>query len=170
MCSRRIREENYEEDEFLTWLCFEMFLRQQYDKVTLMYLANYYCGATRDMKALWNVLKGYGIPAHKVGERIITQMVFSENLFDEERIFEDYYISGNVYFRLEAGLSCLCVKRICGLGKRAGTCVFEIIANECDQKEDLPDICKIALLKFYSGRGLQDGCRAGPSYGSSGDV
>ena len=29
-------------------------------------------------------------------------------------------------------------------------CVFEIIANECDQKEDLPDVCKIALLKYYS--------------------
>src|SRR5699024_3188334 len=146
------REENYEEDEFLTWLCFEMFLRQQYDKVTLMYLANYYCGATRDMKALWNVLKGYGIPAHKVGERIITQMVFSENLFDEERIFEDYYISGNVYFRLKQAYLAYVSREYVVWGRELETCVFEIIANECDQKEDLPDICKIALLKFYSGR------------------
>lgn len=33
---------------------------------------------------------------------------------------------------------------------KPGKCVFEIIANECDQKEDLPDVCKIALLKYYS--------------------
>ena len=46
-----------------------------------MYLANYYCGATRDMKRLWKVLREYAIPSYKVGERIITQMVFSENLF-----------------------------------------------------------------------------------------
>src|SRR5699024_5735471 len=131
MCSRRIREENYEEDEFLTWLCFEMFLRQQYDKVTLMYLANYYCGATRDMKALWNVLKGYRIPDHKVGERIITQMVFSENLFDEERIFEDYYISGNVYFRLKQAYLAYVSREYVVWGRELETCVFEIIANEC---------------------------------------
>ena len=30
--------------------------------------------------------------------------------------------------------------------------VFEIIANECDKKEELTDICKIALLKYYSER------------------
>lgn len=28
--------------------------------------------------------------------------------------------------------------------------VFDIVASECDEKEDLPDICKIALLKYYS--------------------
>ncbi len=48
LCSRRIREDNYAEDEFLTYLCFELFRRQQYDKVTLMYLANYFCGATAE--------------------------------------------------------------------------------------------------------------------------
>ena len=152
MCSRRIREDNYEEDEFLTYLCFELFRRQQYDKVTLMYLANYYCGATRDMKALWKVLKDYGIPAHKVGERIITQMVFSENLFEEEEIFEDYYISGNVYFRLKQAYLAYVSREYMVSGRVLKPCVFEIIANECDQKEDLPDICKIALLKYYSGQ------------------
>ena len=93
------------------------------------------------MKALWNVLKGYGIPAHKVGERIITQMVFSENLFDEERIFEDYYISGNVYFRLKQAYLAYVSREYVVWGRELETCVFEIIANECDQKEDLPDIC-----------------------------
>ncbi|MFR9063651.1 MAG: hypothetical protein ACLVJO_07825 [[Clostridium] scindens] len=35
LCSKRIREDNYEEDEFLNYLCFELFKMQQYDKVTL---------------------------------------------------------------------------------------------------------------------------------------
>ena len=47
LCSKRIREENYEEDEFLLYLCFELFKRQQYDKVTLTYLVNFFCGATK---------------------------------------------------------------------------------------------------------------------------
>lgn len=152
LCSKRIREDNYEEDEFLNYLCFEMFKRQQYDKVTLMYLANYYCGATGDMKKLWKVLKEYGIPSYKVSERIITQMLFSENLFQEEKIFEDYYLSDNVYFRLKQAYLAYVSREYVVYGRELDSNVFDMIAHECDQKEDLADICKIALLKHYSGR------------------
>lgn len=58
LCSKRIREDNYEEDDFLLYLCFELFKKQQYDKVILTYLANFYCGATRDMKKLWKTAEG----------------------------------------------------------------------------------------------------------------
>lgn len=152
MCSKRIREDNYEEDEVLNYLCFELFKRQQYDKVTLMYLANYYCGATSDMKRLWKVLQEYGIPSYKVGERIVTQMVFSETLFDEETVFEDYYLSDNAYFRLKQAYLAYVSREYIVLGRELKNSVFEMIANECDKKEELPDICKVALLKYYSER------------------
>ena len=106
VCSRRIREENYTEDDFLSYLAFEMFRRGQYDKVTLTYLAEYYCGAIGDMKRLWKVLKQAYL-AYVSREYIV-------------------------------------------YGRNLEKCVFEIIANECEEKEDLPDVCKIALLKYYS--------------------
>ena len=152
LCSRKVREDNYAEDDFLTWLCFEMFRRQQYDKVTLLYLAEFYCGATGDMKKLWRVLKKYGIPSYKISERIITQMLFSEDMFEEEEIFEDYYVSGNVYFRLKQAYLAYTARAFVVQGRELKKTVFEIIANECEQKEDLPDICRIALLKYYSGK------------------
>ena len=155
MCSQRIREENYAEEEFLTHICFSLFDKQQYDKVTLIYLANYYCGATRDMMRLWKVLKEYGIPAHKVGERIITQMIFSENMFGEEKVFEDYYLSGNAYFRLKQAYLAYVSRDYVIKGRDLELCIFDIIANECEQKEELPDICKIALLKYYSDQSYQ---------------
>ena len=152
LCSRRIREDNYEEDEFLSYLCFKLFQKEQYDKVTLMYLASYYCGATRDMKKLWKVLQEYEIPSYKIGERIITQMLFSENLFQEESVFEDYYLSDSVYFRLkQAYLGYVSREYVVG-DRMLKPVVFEIIARECAQKEDLPDICKAALLKYYAGK------------------
>ncbi|MFR3389422.1 MAG: DUF5717 family protein [[Clostridium] scindens] len=41
------------------------------------------------------------------------------------------------------------------LGRELGTCVFEMIANECDQKGSTsPDICKVALLKLLFQPGL----------------
>lgn len=150
LCSREVRESNYAEDRFLLHLCFEMFLRGQYDKVTLTYLANYYCGATADMKKLWKVLKEYSIPSYKIAERIITQMLFTENMFMEEKIFEDYYLGDNVYFRLKQAYLAYVSKQYIVEGRILDSIVFEIIANECDKKEELADICKIALLKYYS--------------------
>ena len=141
---------HYTEDDFLSYLAFEMFRRGQYDKVTLTYLAEYYCGAIGDMKRLWKVLKQYGVPSYKVSERIITQMVFAETLYKEEHIFEDYYLSDNVYFRLKQAYLAYVSREYIVYGRNLEKCVFEIIANECDQKEDLPDVCKIALLKYYS--------------------
>lgn len=152
LCSRRIREENYVEDHFLTYLCFELFKRQQYDKVTLMYLATYYCGGTQNMKALWKVLTDYGVPSYKISERIITQMLFSERMFQEEQIFRDYYVSDNVYFRLKQAYLAYVSRSYVVDGREVEHCVFEIIANECDKKEDLPDICRVALLKYFSDR------------------
>ena len=152
LCSRRIREDNYAEDEFLTYLCFELFRRQQYDKVTLMYLANYFCGATADMEALWKVSRDYGIPSHKLSERIITQMLFSEDMFEEEKIFEDYYLSDNVYFRLKQAYLAYTARQYVFFGRELNRCVFDIIANECEKKEELPDICKVALLSYFSDR------------------
>ena len=148
--SHLVRDTNYKEEEYLTHLCFELFQLGQYDKATLMYLANWYCGATADMKKLWHALKDYEIPAYKIGERIITQMVFSENLFDEEKIFEDYYLSDNTYFRLKQAYLAYVSREYIVFGREIEKCIFDIIANECDEKEDLPDICKIALLKYYS--------------------
>lgn len=149
-CSRQVRDANYKEDERLTFLGFELFKRGQYDKATLMYLANWYCGATKDMKKLWGVIKEYEIPAYKIGERIITQMVFSEHLFDEEKIFEDYYLSDNAYFRLKQAYLAYVSKEYLVRGREVKRCVFDIIANECEQGEELTDICKVALLKYFS--------------------
>ncbi|WP_244324643.1 DUF5717 family protein [Sporofaciens musculi] len=150
LVTRRIKEENYEEDSFLSYLCLELFKRQHFDRVTLMYLANFYCGPTREMKYLWKTLKENGIPAYKIGERIITQMLFSENLFQEEKIFEDYYLSDNVYFRLKQAYLAYVSREYVVYGRELEASVFDIIANECDEKEDLSDICKIALLKYFS--------------------
>ncbi len=151
LCSTRVRDENYAEDSFLISLCFELFERQQYDKATLTYLASYYCGATRDMKAVWHTVREYGILAHKLGERIITQMVFSENVFAEEEIFEDYYLSGNAYFRLKQAYLAFVSREYLVRGRILKDSIFRIIARECDEKEDLADVCKLALLKFYAG-------------------
>ena len=151
MTSMRIREDGYEEDEFLSMVCFYLFEKGLYDKVTMTYLAEYYCGATRNMKSIWHVARDYDVITYKLSERIITQMLFSEMMFGEEEIFADYY-EGRTYFRLKQAYLAYVSREYVVNCRQVMGCIFAIIANEYRKEEDLADICKIALLKYYSSR------------------
>lgn len=154
LCSKRIREENYKEDDFLSYLCYELFERGQYDKVILTYLENYYCGATRRMKKIWFVAKEYEVNTKKLAERIITQMLFGEMLYQEEKIFLDYY-EGNPYFRVKQAYLAYISREYVVCNRKVDDCVFEIIENEHRNHEEFADICKAALLKYYAGRNIE---------------
>lgn len=156
ICSMRVRDNGYEENELLTEFCFELLKKEQFDKATLTYLVEYYCGPTADMKRLWHVAQEYEIPTYKLSERIITQMLFSEMMFGEEEIFADYY-EGKTYFRLKQAYLAYVSREYVVNGRQVKGCVFVIIANEYRKGEDLPDVCKIALLKYYSAREIHQG-------------
>ena len=81
----------------------------------------------------------------------LLQMLFSETMFGEEEIFADYY-EGRTYFRLKRAYLAYVSREYVVNGRQVKGCIFVIIANEYRKEEDLPDICKIALLKYYSSR------------------
>ena len=151
LCSKTIRENNYENDDFLTYVCFELFKKKQYDKVILTYLAKYYCGATTDMKQLWREAKEYEVHTHKLGERILTQMLFAEEVFAEAAIFEDYYAEG-AYFRLQQAYLAYMSREYVTENRKISKSVIDIICREFEKGEEVIDICKIAVLKYYSTR------------------
>ena len=151
LCSRTIRENNYENDDFLTYVCFRLFKDGQYDKVILTYLANFYCGATSDMKLLWREARDYEVHTHKLSERILTQMLFSEELFQEAPIFEQYYAEG-AYFRLQQAYLTYVSREYVVEERKIGRSVIDIICKEYEKGEETGDICKIAVLKYYADR------------------
>lgn len=148
LCSKRIREQEQIEDDFLLYLCFELLKEGFYDKVVLTYLAQYYCGATCDMKLVWQKAREYGVNAKAIAERIITQMLFSEVMFQEEQIFEDYY-SGRPYFRLKQAYFAYVSRMYVVKNRILSENVVRLMLQELTQKEYLADICKVAILKYY---------------------
>lgn len=151
LCSKTIRENNYENDDFLTYVCFELFKKGQYDKVILTYLASYYCGATSDMKMLWREARDYEVHTHNLAERILTQMLFSEELFQEAQVFEQYYAEG-AYFRLQQAYLVYMSREYVVEERKISRSVIDIICREYEKGEDTIDICKVAVLKYYSTR------------------
>ena len=149
LSSKTIRENNYACDGFLTYVCFRLFKRGQYDKVILTYLANYYCGATIEMKELWREAKEYEVHTHKLGERILTQMLFSESLFGEAAIFEEYYAEG-AYIGLQQAYLAYMSRAYVVENRKISKSVIDIICKEFEKGEETIDICKIAVLKYYA--------------------
>lgn len=155
LCTKRIREHENVEDDFLLYICFELFKRGCYDKALLKYLAHFYCGATKDMKKLWNVSREYGVEAKGLAERIITQMLFSEVMFQEDDVFEDYY-TGKPYFRLKQAYLAYASYKYVLENRDIKESIFAIMIREFAEKSYLADICKAAVLKYFSDKAVDD--------------
>lgn len=149
LCTKRIREQEDIEDDFLLYVSFELSKRGMYDKALLGYLARYYCGPTKEMKILWEKTKEYGVATKDLAERILTQMLFAEMLFHEEEIFEDYY-TGKPYFRLKQAYLAYVSYQYISKNREFGRDILSIIMKEIQEKEYLADICKAAVLKWFS--------------------
>lgn len=149
MCSKKIREENYQEDDFLTHVCFKLFKKEQYDKILLTYLSMYYCGATFDMKEIWYAARDYEVQTYQLSERIITQMVFSEYVFEEAEIFDDYS-RGGAYFRLKQAYIAYISHEYIVSEREIHPVIMQIMGECFYNHEDVADVVQIALLKYYS--------------------
>ncbi len=150
-CSRYLREEEEPEDDFVTYLCFELLKRGMYDKVLIAYLCRNYCGATADMKQVWNLAREYGLRAHELAERILTQMLYTEDMFGEDRIFQEY-CKGKAYFRLKQAYFAFVSREYVVSDRQSDRCFFELMLQDAADKEYLADICKVAALKYYAGQ------------------
>lgn len=151
LCTKRIREQENVEDDFLLYVSHELFKRGCYDKALLKYLAHFYCGATRDMKKLWIAAREYGVSTKDLAERIITQMLFSEVMFQEEDVFEDYY-TGKPYFRLKQAYLAYTAYKYVLENREIKQAIFAIMMKEFAEKSYLADICKAAVLKYFSNK------------------
>ena len=103
------------------------------------------------MKLLWREAREYEVHTQKLAERIITQMLFSEELFGEVPIFEEYYEEG-AYFRLQQAYLAYMSREYVVEERRMSRSIIDIICKEYEKGEETIDICKIAVLKYYSTR------------------
>ena len=75
-------------------------------------------------------------------------MLFSEELFQEAQVFEQYYAEG-AYFRLQQAYSCVGMSREYVVEERKiSRSVIDIICREYEKGEDTIDICKVAVIKI----------------------
>lgn len=149
LCVKKLKDMERDEETYLTYILFQLFQREEYDKNSIEYLVKYFNGSTREMKSLFYAAKDYGVNTSELAERIITQMLFSESMVGSSEIFADYY-SGNPYFRLIEGYMAYICHEYVVKNKVMSPSIVQLMMYELSEKFTLPDIIKIGMLKYYS--------------------
>ena len=149
LCSRYVKEEYYHENPLLLSACYTCFVRGQYDESMLLFLADFFCGKTEEMKAVWKVALERGIKVQKLEERILTQMLFTEELIGEEDIFYHFYVNGGNERLRRAYLSFRSYGYFVN-NQILEPRFFEYIETEYAREESLNTSCKLASIRFYA--------------------
>lgn len=66
-------------NEVLLDIAYYIFCEGRYSDSILRYLADYYIGPAENMMKLWQTVKGFGLDDGAVCEKILAQLVFTEN-------------------------------------------------------------------------------------------
>ena len=150
VCSNRITEVNFEEEEFLTGLATDTFFAGKYNDIILIYLCKFYKGSLKQMVKLWKAIGQFDIDTYDLEERIITQMLFTDVIVESiGEIYESYCQGGGRELICTAYLTWFSHQY---LVKNVLVPVHVIEENERRllSHQEMNEVQKFALLKYYA--------------------
>ncbi|MFT4145736.1 MAG: DUF5717 family protein [Mobilitalea sp.] len=129
-------------------LCYTVFTYQKYDETILSYLMKYYQGDYKQLLALWAAAKDFDLNTHQLEDRLLQQILFTENGLEESfPVFNSYYAEIGNHLLVRAYLTyvsyCYLVQK-----REIQFELLPIIKHELYYEEN--KICLLAWLKANS--------------------
>lgn len=150
LCSYEIEVIEMEEDDFLVNLTSYVFLKGNFNKSVLSYLARYYGGATKNMKRLWDFCRALELDTFELEERLLVQMLYTAEFIDNvEDIYENYCMHDGMELVREAYLSFFSYIYLVRTSLVPNQ-IFPEIMQRIREDKDVPDVCRIALLQYLT--------------------
>lgn len=135
---------------FLTQMCWHVFKDRKYDAPMLEYLQRTFNGTTDQMLDLWRACKGFESNAYELEERIVAQMIFTRSNIERlAPVFESYYEQGAKERVIEGYIAYMSYEFFIK-GRSVDEKIFKILESRIEYEDDVTDLCKLALLKYYS--------------------
>ncbi|WP_143452676.1 DUF5717 family protein [Konateibacter massiliensis] len=150
LTSRLIFERDYEKDELLLSMADSVFKEKKYDEIILRYLILYFNGTLGEMRNIWAAANKFDVDAYELSERIILQILFTNEYLEEiDDIFDYYYSKGPKTQIAQAFLTYYAYLFFVS-DRRVGKKTFEYIKREQYIEGMLNDTCRLAMLKYYA--------------------
>ncbi len=139
-----------EPDANLVPVCWNVFDAKKYDEQILQFLSDYFNGSNEQMYQLWKSCENFNVDNMRLEERFIAQALFTgEHNGRLTEVFTSYYHKGGNRLIIDAYIAynsyLYFVKH-----KRANDIVFTAICERLETERNIQDICKLALLKYWS--------------------
>ena len=150
LLSPLMQRENMIEDPVLTAAASYAFERGKYDGTVLQYLVMYYRGMTDNMRDIWKAARSFGVDCYRLSEKILVQMLYSGVFVDEKMEIFQYYMSQGAKPEVEEAFLAQCSYDYFVRERGTEREVFREIQYMYARGEPMQQVCKLALLKYYS--------------------
>ena len=147
-----------EEDKTLTKLAWHIFKGGEFDKPLLVYLCDHYSGTIPEMVKLWTACREFGIDIQILSERLLAQILFTDQMVPEAYPVFFYYEEQGFNKKLIRAFLKRTAYRYLVHGDKLPDEIFESFYQHVQVEENRP--CLLAVLKHLSGRGMLTGGEA----------
>ncbi|MCR4674083.1 MAG: DUF5717 family protein, partial [Lachnospiraceae bacterium] len=148
LCNYMIMEIGQQAEDFLISLLAYLMKQYLFTDEGVEYLSDYFVGPTNEMVSLWKYAEARGFSTGALEERILTQMLYCNDVSVESgEIFESYMKKRVSPMIVEAYLTYWSRAYICDV-KEIPEQIFRRIYLMFDQRREMNHSIKIALLKY----------------------
>lgn len=137
-------------EQNLVDITFIVFAAKKYNEQILTFMSEFFNGTNEQMYELWRACENFGVDNTELSERMIAQALFTgEHNGRLTEVFTAYYAKGGSRLIVDAYIAynsfLYFVKH-----KKANEIVFTAICDKLERDREVQDICKLALLKYWS--------------------
>ena len=153
LLSDKIREVDFERQDDLVKLCYQVLKQGKYSEIMLQYLVLHFDGSWNALMELWEIVRGFGLDREVLAERILTRSLTMENVSIEDEEIFFYYLEQKRHNPLT--LAYLSFKSYCYFVKEkpVGVEIWDVLEQQLLCGQQLPWVCKVAFLKASAVKG-----------------
>lgn len=148
LCEKLLLECQSEQNDMLLRLSIEAFRNDQYNENIIHYLVQFYNGTTEEMYRIWEASNEYAIDTEELEERLLGQLLFAEGYLPQShKLFFSYCSKKSNLKLIRAYLSYFAYRYFVKESELLPE-LHEYLLREAEENNQ---ICRLAMLKYYSG-------------------
>lgn len=147
---RILEQTETEEEAAMTWLSYAAFQKGKYSENILQYLAEHFCGTTKEMRDIYRAAVDFELDVYHISERILNQLLFSGAFIAEEAQVFGSYVAGGGKTGLEVAFLTHSAREYLIEGRVIDGQLVREMARVYRRGGDLPFMGKLAYLKYFS--------------------
>ncbi|WP_029320864.1 DUF5717 family protein [Butyrivibrio sp. AE3004] len=151
LCGRLLDNDSLECTEDNSRIAWYAFAQSKYDDQLIAFLTESYTGTIKEMRDLWKTAVSTGIDSYGLAKRMLVQLLYTgAHIGDKIELFKGYVEKSGGGDELERAFIAKCAHDYFVDNMVTDSYVFERIGALAREGVTLPDVCKMAYLRFLT--------------------